>query len=159
MKTTTRDFLRQAALAALQAKDDSAALELLSMMPGDSCDQQVEPAVAALPPAREVQDGPAHDYHYWMKFIREQFIPFLMANGRMQFTSYEALSWIQNSKQLSLTSGDIEQYQNGSPVWRALASNALIALKKQGILQAPPYGKDYTIATIGSAQQHFLSVA
>jgi len=91
MKATTRDFLRQAALAALQAKDDSAAIELLSMMPATHLDDSTGKAVAALPPGRDIQEGPAHDYHYWMQFIREQFIPFIVQNGRAQFTSYEAL--------------------------------------------------------------------
>lgn len=161
MKATTRDFLRQAALAALQAKDDSAALELLCMMPGTDevpePKQEQETSVAALPPAKEVQDGPAHDYHYWMQFIREKFIPFIVENGRIQFTSYEALRWIENCGHLPLTTGDVEQYQNGNTVWRALASNALIALKKQGILTAPRYAKDYTIVE-AMPQQKMLSV-
>ena len=41
--------------------------------------------------------------------------------------------------------------------WRALASNALIALKKQGILTAPRYAKDYTIVE-AIPQQKMLSV-
>lgn len=144
MKATTCEFLRQAALAALQAKDHSAALELLCLLP-ESGDEPAQAQVPELPPGREVQDGPAHDYHYWMQFIRERFIPFIVDNGRVQFTSYEALRWIENCGLIPLTTGDIEQYQNGSTVWRALASNALIALKKQGVLTAPRYAKDYTI--------------
>lgn len=156
MKATTRDFLRQAALAALQAKDDSAAIELLSMMPATHLDDSTGKAVAALPPGRDIQEGPAHDYHYWMQFIREQFIPFIVQNGRAQFTSYEALRWIEHSSQLPLTTGDMEIYQNGATVWRSLASNALIALKKQGVLDAPRYSKDYTI--VGVAEQRLLSI-
>ena len=103
----------------------------------------------ALPQAHEVDvfEGPSHDYHYWAQFIRTQFIPFMTANGRLRFTSHELMTWLENCQSLQLTTGDVEQHSSGKLVWRNTVSCALGMLKLQGLLQAPPFGKEYVIKT------------
>lgn len=148
MEPTTQEYLRKAAIEALSAKADTAALELLAMLHGRPTQATTPQAVQALPAARgAVVDGPAHDYHYWAQFIRENFIPFMTGNGRLRFTSHEVFAWIENCSQIELTTGDVEQYNNGGLVWRNIASNALTSLKRQGIVYAPAWGKDYEIRT------------
>lgn len=144
MEPTTKALLRNAILEAVTAEQDVAAMELMALLTGTTA--APKPAVAlALPASKEVTEGPAHDYHYWMRFIREQFIPFMSANGRLRFTSHELLTWIENCPALSLTSGDIDQFANGREVWRNGVSAALSSMKQQGLLKAPAFGKDYEI--------------
>ena len=145
METTTQEYLRKAAIEALTAKADTAALEILAMLHGQPAQATTQRAVEALPAAQSVTEGPAHDYHYWAQFIRENFIPFMTGNGRLRFTSYELFTWIENYAHLELTTGDIEQYNNGYVVWRNIASNALASLKRQGIIHAPSGSKGYEI--------------
>jgi len=145
METTTQAYLRKAAIDALTAKADTAALELLAMLHGRPTQATTPQAMEALPAARSVVEGPAHDYHYWAQFIRENFIPFMTGNGRLRFTSHELFTWIENCAQVELTTGDIEQYNNGGVVWRNIASNALTSLKKQGVVHAQAWSKDYEI--------------
>ena len=142
MNPTTTEYLRAATIQALQNKQDDTAIELLSLM-----DLKVSDAVKALPGTTEltIVDGPSHDYHYWVRFIREQFIPFMTANGRLRFTSHELMTWLENFQGLQLTAGDIEEHSSGKPVWRNTVSNALGVLKQQGLLNAPPFGKEYEI--------------
>ena len=141
MNTTTIELLRAATIQALQNKQDASAVELLALM---------QPTLVALPvpalPQKTTVDGPAHDYHYWAQFVREKFIPFLTANGRIRFTSSELLSWVENSLETVLTLGDVqEQPGSGRIVWKASVGNGLAALKKQGVLQAESNGKEYEI--------------
>ena len=145
MEATTQDYLRKAAIEALTAKADTAALELLAMLHGHPTQTTTPRAMQALPAARPVLEGPAHDYHYWAQFIRENFIPFMIGNGRLRFTSHELFTWIENCTQVELTNGDVEQYTDGKVIWRNIASNALASLKKQGVVHAPAWGKDYEI--------------
>ena len=145
MNSATVELLRAATIQALQNKQDVAAIELLSLM-----DVAAVPSVRALPQASvelPVVDGPSHDYHYWARFIREQFIPFMTANGRLRFTSHELMTWLENCQSLQLTVGDVEQHSNGKLVWRNTVSGALGYMKNQGLIQAPPFGKEYVIST------------
>lgn len=144
MNPATLDLLRAATIQALQSKEDVAAVELLALM---NTETKPVTATPVLPPAvTSVIDGPAHDYHYWARFVREKFIPFLTSNGRVRFTSHELLSWLENNSELALTSGDIEeQSSTGRPVWKNSLTNGLAALKKQGVLNAKSFGKDYEI--------------
>lgn len=148
MEQATQDYLRKAAIEALTAKADHVALELLALLHGDSGQLSAVSQVKALPAATQVIEGPAHDYHYWIKFIREQFIPFLQGNGRFKFTSYELLNWIERCSSVQLTTGDVEQYESGKEIWRNITSNALANLKKQGVVKAPPWGKEYEICSL-----------
>ena len=145
MNPATVELLRAATIQALQNKQDVAAIELLSLM-----DVSAPNDVKALPEAADmtIADGPSHDYHYWTKFIRNQFIPFMTANGRLRFTSHELMTWLENCKGVEFTAGDFEQHSNGKLVWRNTVSCALSTLKTQGLLQAPPFGKEYVIQTL-----------
>ena len=144
MNPATVELLRAATIQALQNKQDVAAIELLSLM-----DVATSPTVKALPQAHmaDVVEGPSHDYHYWAQFIRNQFIPFMTANGRLRFTSHELMTWLENCQSLQLTAGDVEQHSSGKLVWRNTVSCALGVLKTQGLLHAPPFGKEYVIHT------------
>ena len=142
MNPTTVELLRAATIQALQNKQDVAAVELLSLM-----DLGTAPQVKALPQAIEkvIVDGPAHDYHYWTKFIRQHFIPFMTSNGRLRFTSHELLTWLENRQDVTLTAGDMDKNSADKFVWRHTVSAALGTLKSQGVLKAPPFGKEYEI--------------
>lgn len=153
MNTTTKTRLRKAILEALNEADDLAAHEILGLIIGQPS-KDSQPQVTrqlALPAGKIIVDGPAHDYHYWVRFIRENFIPFMQANGRSQFTSYELLSWLDNLGGLELTEGDTEQHSSGREVWRSQVCNALSTLKTMGVLDAAPFAKDYTIKAVKEA--------
>jgi hypothetical protein len=141
MEPTTQHFLRCAVHEALNAENDTAAMELLAIL-ADAAKPEV---LRALPAAQSIVDGPARDYHYWARFIREHFIPFMTDNGRLRFTSHELFSWIENHGNLSLTAGDIEQQKDGTFVFRGRISAALSHLKQSGIIYAPAKGRDYAI--------------
>ena len=146
MNPATVELLRAATIQALQNKEDVAAIELMAMMSGNSS----QPEVKALPQApvqveKQTVIGPAHEYTYWAQFIREKFIPFMTSNGRLRFTSHELLSWLENCQEMVLTTGDLQQHATGKLVWRNTVSGALGYLKTQGILSAPPFGKEYQI--------------
>lgn len=145
MNDTTKAFLRNAVLEALSAQADASALELLSLLNGVSAQTQPRIEIPALPMAREVEAGDAHDYHYWCRFIRENFIPFMTGNGRFRFTSHELLTWLENCNSLTLTAGDVETHATGREVWRNTVSAALSHLKQQGALHAAAFAKEYQI--------------
>ena len=145
METATVELLREAALKALNNAEDRSAFEILALLNQEPVQVTTTKAVQVLPAAREIVDAPAHDYHYWMRFIRENFLPFMSGNGRLKFTSPEAFSWLENCSNLSLTTGDVETHSSGREVWRNSVSIALAALKKQGILYAPAFGRVYEI--------------
>jgi len=153
VNNTTKIRLRNAVLDALSDGDDIAAHEMLGLLV--FCPQKDErmPVVRqlALPAGKVIVEGPARDYHYWVRFIRENFIPFMRTNGRSQFTSYELLSWLDNFGGLELTAGDTEQHSSGREVWRSQVCNALSTLKQMGVLDAAPFAKDYTIKAIKEA--------
>lgn len=145
MNDTTKAFLRNAVLEALSAQADSSALELLSLLNGFP-PNNVQPAQPPrLAMVRDLDDEVAHDYHYWCRFIRENFIPFMTSNGRLKFTSHELLTWLENCAFLKLTTGDLEKYSTGREVWRNTVGLALSHLKQQGALHAPAFGKEYQI--------------
>lgn len=148
MEATTQDYLRKAAIEALSAKADTAALELLAMLHGRPAPPIPEQAIQALPAADPTIEGPAHDYHYWAQLIRKAFIPFLAENGRLRFTSPELFTWIENCAVAQMTTGDRCQCDDGKEHWRKIASNALSSLKKQGFVQAQAGGKDYEVTAI-----------
>lgn len=143
MNSETIELLRAATIQALQNKQDIAAGELLGLINPEP----VKAMLPALSPSTiEVVNGPAHDYHYWARFVRENFIPFMTSNGRLRFTSFELITWLENCKNLPLTSGDIEVRPGDSrTTWKGIMSNALSSLKSQGILKAPAFGKEYEI--------------
>lgn len=153
MNPATKALLRNAVLEAVNTEQDTAAMELLSLLaqappttePNHAI-TAVRPAQLALPSDRVSIDGPPRDYHYWAGFIRDNFMPFMAANGRVGFTSHELFSWLENCPALSMTTGDIKTRSDGHPHWRNMASSALGALKKRGLLKAEPGGRNYLIA-------------
>ncbi len=153
MNNSTKIRLRNAIVDALSEGDDLAAHEILGFIVCQPCKEEKVATVhqLALPAGRVIVDGPARDYHYWVRFIRENFIPFMQANGRTQFTSYELLNWLDNFGGLKLTAGDTQQHSSGREVWRSQVYSALSNLKTMGVLDAPPFAKDYTIKAIKGA--------
>lgn len=147
MNPETVELLRAATIQALQNKQDIAACELFGLINPEAAKALPAGTAPALPASTlEVAEGAAHDYHYWMRFVRERFIPFMTSSGRLRFTSHELFSWLENCQQLALTTGDMEeQRSDGRVAWRNGVSNALSLLKQQGILKAPAFGKEYEI--------------
>jgi hypothetical protein len=147
VNNSTKTRIRNAVLDALSDGDDIAAHEILGLLVSQPQKDQGATVVQqlALPGAKIIVDGPARDYHYWMRFIREKFIPFMHRNGREQFTSYEVLSWLCNCGNLQLTAGDTEVLANGKEVWRNQVYSALSNLKQMGVLDAERFAKSYTI--------------
>jgi hypothetical protein len=153
MNPTTKTLLRNAVLEAVSTEQDAAAIELLALLTGGQPAEQPqpaaqipEPAQLRLPPERQVIDGPARDCHYWASFIRENFIPFMVANGRARFTSNELFSWLENNPAVCMTSAEIEPRSDGYEYWRNIVSNALTSLKLGGLVEAQPNGRVYMIA-------------
>lgn len=143
MNPATKALLRNAIIEAVNGEQDFAAMELLSILASGA--PAAHPPQPALPVAREVIDGCARDYHYWLNFIRENFIPFMITNGRHGFTSYELFSWLENSPAVQFTAGEVERLTDGHEAWRNSVSRALSALKQRGILTAPTNGRSYLI--------------
>ena len=145
MNSSTKAFLRKAVSDALSQEQDDAALEILQILSDASEDQSSFCSPPALPAAKQVLEGPAHDYHYWVQFIKNEFLPFMNKHARDKFTSHELLGWIERHQSVLFTTGDIEMSKKGRETWRNIVSNALSHLKAQGVFFTPPFGKDYTI--------------
>jgi hypothetical protein len=152
MNPTTKALLRNAVIEAVNTEQDAAAIELLALLTGGQppehpqpAAQIPEPAQLMLPPERQVIDGPARSYHYWVGFIRDNFIPFMAANGRARFTSHELFTWLENNPAVCMTSAEIEVRPDGHQYWRNIVSNALTALKSRGLIEAPSNGRNYVI--------------
>lgn len=150
MNDTTKEILRNSVLEALSRNEDQSALELLQLLT-EKKQQPCLPApvvtqqVLALPAERFVTEGPARDYHFWARHIRENFIPWLTNNGRQRFTSKEVLTWIEKDNTVGFTSGDIKVISSGRETWRDLVGNGLRALKDQGVLRSEAFSKRYQI--------------
>ena len=152
MNTTTRALLRNAVIEAVNSEQDAAAAELLALLTnaqpvssGNPAAVMVESAQLILPAERTIIDGPARDYHYWAGFIRDNFIPYMVANGRHRFTSSELFSWLENSKTLQMTTGDIELRRDGKEYWRSIVTDAIRSLKDQGLIEGEKGGRLYMI--------------
>lgn len=145
MEATTKQLLREAALTALNNEQDRSAFELLSLLNNAPVQTTTAAAAAVLPATQALMEAPAHDYHYWARFVREHFLPFMTANGRLRFTSPELFSWLENCSSLRLTTGDMDTHSSGREVWRNGVSCGLAELKKQGVLHAPAFGRVYEI--------------
>lgn len=150
MNPTTKSLLRRTIQQAINSEQDAAAMELFALLTGST--PAVEPVHIALPATREVIDGPARDYHYWATFIRDKFLPYLVNNGRICFTSHEMFSWMENNKNMQFTAGDVQRRTNGGEIWRGIASNALTALKRGGIVESNPFSHRYLIVQSLPAQ-------
>lgn len=145
MEETTRELIREAAFKALSGAEDRSAFELIALLNQEATQVTTASEASALPSARDIFDAPAHDCHYWAKFIRENFLPFMTGNGRLKFTSTELFSWLDNCSALKLTTGDVETRSSGYEAWRKRVSHALHDLKMQGVVNAPAGGRVYEI--------------
>ncbi len=146
METTTKAYIRQAVIEALQNQEDETASELLALISSQPKHQPSKLIQPALLPSDDVIDGPARDYHFWVQFIRENFIPSLTEYGRTRFTSNEMFTWLENCPLLQLTTGDLHAHQDGTLTWRGRAGKGLSELKKQGIVFGQPGGKEFQVA-------------
>ena len=146
MESSTQDYLRKAATEALAAKDDVSALEIIGLLQGQSVTLPPRQTQLALPSVCASSDGPAHTYHYWAQFIRENFIPFMAENGRGRFTSNELFTWLETRCAEMFTTGDVKEQSCGGFTWRTIASDGLTALKQQGVVFAKAHGRVYSIA-------------
>ena len=146
METTTKAFLRQAAIQALQDQEDAAASELLALLSSGPKDPPLLPNQQTILPSNELIEGPAKDYHFWVQFIRDNFVPFLAENGRARFTSNEMFTWVENCRLLQLTTGDLQAHESGTITWRGRAGKGLSELKKQGVVFGRPGGKEFQVA-------------
>jgi hypothetical protein len=155
MNPTTKAFLRNAVLEAVNTEQDLAAMELLFLLNGKQLPGQSQPQERVqLPEAtqevvaagRQIIDGPARSFHYWASFIRENFIPFMVRNGRARFTSSELFSWLENNPAVCMTTAEVERRSDGHEYWRNIVSNALTALKEGGLVEAQSKSRVYVIA-------------
>lgn len=158
MNSDTKALLRHTILEAINSEQDAAAMELLALLAGSTPIAQPAPAPTpatdALPAARCVIQGPARDYHYWASFIRENFIPHIVNNGRFGFTSNQLFSWLVNNRDMQWTTGDVELRSDGFEMWRNTASHGLTALKERGVIKAKPRSRDYVIAQLLPARNN-----
>jgi hypothetical protein len=153
MNPTTKALLRNAVIEAVNTEQDLAAMELLFLLTNKQLPSQLQtiaqlPSIPqpALPSGRQVIDGPVRDCHYWASFIRENFIPFMTANGRGRFTSHELFSWLENNPAVCLTTAEVELRSDGHEYWRNIVSHALTCLKQGGLVEAQPNSRVYMIA-------------
>jgi len=153
MNPTTKAILRNAVIEAVNTEQDLAAMELMFLLAGkqlpdrpDACVQLPEATQGPVAVGRQVIDGPARSFHYWASFIRENFIPFMIRNGRARFTSNELFTWLENSPAVCMTTAEVELRSDGQEYWRNIVSNALIALKEGGLVQAQSKSRVYVIA-------------
>lgn len=140
MNPTTLELLRNAAIEALQNKNDESAAELLSLMELPS--QPALPAACApqlvtleaeplqLPPLPESDEG--RDYHFWTKAIRDFYLPTLAREGKTDFTTPQLFSWV-DFVGFPLTTGDL-QMVGSRPYWKCRVGSALDCLCSNNII-------------------------
>lgn len=144
MRPETIAILRSAVCDAVQGGNNESAMELLTLLVDGGASARPQHAL----PGLTVTEGPARDFYFWAELIREQFVPFLVQNGRHQFTTHELLRWLERCGGLQFTTGDLEPLGDGTTLtWKSRTSNALRHLKQQGILRASPSGRLYTAVT------------
>jgi hypothetical protein len=153
MNPTTKALLRNAVIEAVNTEQDLAAMELMFLLAGkqlpdrpEACVQLPEATQEVLAVGRQVIDGPARSFHYWASFIRENFIPFMVRNGRARFTSSELFSWLENNPAVCMTTAEVERRLDGHEYWRNIVSKALNALKEGGLVEAQSKSRVYVIA-------------
>ena len=145
MDPSTVELLRQAAIDALQVKNDLAASELLSLM-----DLRQPPNLPALPAQLEqpVQleqlqvatsefpslpsSNEGRDYHFWAHAVEKYYLPVLAKGNKTEFTSPELFAWVDYSG-FPLTMGDQELVGN-RPQWKCRMGKALDKLCHERII-------------------------
>ena len=151
MNPTTLELLRNAAIEALQNKNDESAAELLSLMelpnqpalpaPARAELVTVEPGPMAFPALPESNEG--RDYHFWVQAIRDCYLPTLKQEGKTIFTTPQLFSWVDYVG-FPLTTGDL-QMVGSRPYWKCRAGSALDHLCNSNVIHRHGFfGKTYT---------------
>ena len=140
MNPTTLELLRNAAIEALQNKNDESAAELLSLMelpmqptlPAATSTQLVTVQASPLefPALPESNEG--RDYHFWVKAIHDCFLPTLAQEGKTDFTTPQLFSWV-DFVGFPLTTGD-QQMVGSRPYWKCRVGSALDYLCEQNVI-------------------------
>ena len=145
MDPTTLELLRQAAIDALQSKQDVAASEILSLMDINlspslpAIPAQIEQPLRVLPQEEQSTQFPplpsnneGRDYHFWVQTIRDCYLPALANQNQTEFTTPELFSWF-DFVGFPLTTGDLEMI-GSRPCWKCRVGNALERLCEQNII-------------------------
>lgn len=151
LNPTTIEWIRATTIQALQKGDVPAAVELLSLINTGTVPPVTPQPQEATPQPQKVThtitEGSAHTPGYWSNYILQKYFPLLKEMRRVRFTSYQLLGWLERHEDLPLTTGDKEKDSRGRDVWRGHVSSAIGSLKDQGIIKAPPCGKEYEICS------------
>ena len=131
MNPTTLELLRNAAIEALQNKNDESAAELLSLMelplqpqlvaaPSNQLVKIEDPEIVfpALPASNE-----GRDYHFWTKTIHDCYLPALRQEEKTEFTTPQLFTWM-DFVGFPLTTGDLRMVGN-RPYWKGRVGAAL----------------------------------
>ena len=131
MNPTTIELLRNAAIEALQNKQDESAAELLSLMELPSQPQLVatpsnqlltiEEPKLVIPPLPKTDEP--RDYHFWRQAINDCYLPALKQEEKTEFTTPQLFSWIDYVG-FPLTAGDLQMSGN-RPYWKGRVGAAL----------------------------------
>ena len=145
MRTETLAALEAAALTSLQNNDSQTALELLQMVHQIPAVQIHPVAQAALP---AVSSAPLHarDYHFWAKYIEDNYLPYLLSRNTDTFTTPQLLTWIESFCELSFCDEELEVNGDNRPKWKTLVGNALTKLNEEGVVTRQGYfSKTYKV--------------
>jgi len=145
MDPTTVELLRQAAIDALHSRNDVAASEILSLMNINlspslpAIPAQIKQPLQVLPQKEESIRFPAlpasnegRDYYFWVKAIRDCYLPALTSENQTEFTTPQLFSWVEFVG-FPLTTGDLE-IVGSRPYWKCRIGNALEKLCEQNII-------------------------
>ena len=158
LNPTTIEWIRAAAIQAVQKEDVPAAVQLLSLIntgtvpPVTPQPQEATPQPQEVTPQPQevthtITEGSAHTHEYWSNYICQKYFPHLKEMRRDQFTSYQLLKWLERHEDLPWTTGDKEKDSRGRDRWRSHVSYAIGSLKDQGIIKGPPCSKEYEICS------------
>ena len=90
----------------------------------------VEATPIQFPALPESDEG--RDYHFWMKAIRDCYLPTLAQEGKTEFTTPQLFSWV-DFVGFPLTRGDL-QMVGSRPYWKCRAGSALDHLCNNNVI-------------------------
>ena len=159
MNPKTQDRLRDAAIEALQQKEDESALELLSLFLPINCNQPLFPVAspqivsdavpqivsdAAPQTVLELPESPeGRDYHFWANLISTGFLSHLKDKDKVQFSCRDVYSWVEVTG-VPLTIGD-KRMVGGRAYWKSRVSDAFVCLCDNSVIwRLGPSSSNYT---------------
>lgn len=151
MNPKTQDRLRDAAIEALQQKEDESALELLSLFLPINCNQPLLPVTSpqivsdAVPQTvLELPESPeGRDYHFWANLISTSFLSHLKDKDKVQFSCRDVYSWVEVTG-VPLTIGD-KRLVGGRAYWKSRVSDAFVCLCDNSVIwRLGPSSSNYT---------------